>query len=438
MKKDMRASAAPAALNPAAMADERSAVAVAFEAVRSSFDKVCLIAGIEALQELLQEEASAVCGERHQRHDGRQGRRWGETRSQVAFHGGRIGVDRPRVRSREGQQELVLPSWAAAQDEDWLGQWAMNQMLINVSTRKFRRSVRLPGGDVGSISGDGTSKSAVSRQFVALSNAKLREWLASDLSKLDLLAIQIDGLHIGDELILVAAVGIDGRGEKHPLGLVEGATENAATVQALLDNLVERGLDPAGVWLFIIDGAKALSKAIRRTFGKDTPIQRCQVHKARNITERLPKPLHAAVRKTLRQAWEQDDALKAERLVRNRRLEKDWPGISATILEGMEEILCVVRLGLPQDLRRSLACTNIIENMNGTIRQVTRNVKRWRDASMALRWTAAGMMEAKKGFRRLKAYKQLPKLRDALLALKAARATTLADHSNLANRGEAA
>ena len=208
----------------------------------------------------------------------------------------------------------------------------------------------------------------------------------------------------------------------------------------MLDNLVERGLDPAGVWLFIIDGAKALSKAIRRTFGKDTPIQRCQLHKARNITERLPKPLHAAVRKTLRQAWEQDDALKAERLVRNlaRRLEKDWPGISATILEGMEEILCVVRLGLPQDLRRSLACTNIIENMNGTIRQVTRNVKRWRDASMALRWTAAGMMEAKKGFRRLKAYKQLPKLRDALLALKAARATTLADHSNLANRGEAA
>jgi putative transposase len=157
------------------------------------------------------------------------------------------------------------------------------------------------------------------------------------------------------------------------------------------------------------------------------------VHKARNITERLPKPLHAAVRKTLRQAWEQDDAVKAERLVRNRRLEKDWPGISATILEGMEEILCVVRL--PQDLRRSLACTNIIENMNGTIRQVTRNVKRWRDASMALRWTAAGMMEANKGFRRLKAYKQLPKLRDALLALKAARATTIADHSN---RGEAA
>src|SRR3954466_9060123 len=190
----------------------------------------------------------------------------------VGFHGGRVGVDRPRVRSREGEQELVLPSWAAAQDEDWLGQWAMNQMLINVSTRKFRRSVRLPGGDVGSIPGDGTSKSAVSRKFVALSSTKLRQWLVSDLSQLDLLAIQIDGLHIRDDLILVAAVGIDGRGEKHPLGLVEGATENAATVQALLDNLVGRGLDPAGVWLFIIDGAKALSTA-------STAPRRCPRHR---------------------------------------------------------------------------------------------------------------------------------------------------------------
>jgi putative transposase len=166
VKKDVRASASPAALNAAAPSDAGPAVAVAFEEVQSSFDKFCLIAGIEAFQELLREEASALCGERHQRHDGRRGRRWGETRSQVAFHGGRVGVDRPRVRSREGTRELVLPSWAAAQDEDWLGQWAMNQMLINVSTRKFRRSVRLPTGDVGSVPGDGTSKSAVVRRPV--------------------------------------------------------------------------------------------------------------------------------------------------------------------------------------------------------------------------------------------------------------------------------
>src|ERR671910_2924467 len=314
----------------------------------------------------------------------------------------------------------------------------MNLMLIGVTTRRFGRAVRLPEGDVPAGPGAGVSKSAASRRFVALSAERMAAWMARDLSGLDLLAVQIDGLHITEDLVLLAAVGIDAEGAKHPLGLVEGATENAAVVQALLDDLVGRGLDPAVCRLFIVDGAKALTKAIRRTFGKDTPIQRCQVHKARNITERLPKPLHAAVRKTLRQAWEQDDAVKAERLVRNlaRRLEKDWPGISATILEGMEEILCVVRLGLPQDLRRSLACTNIIENMNGTIRQVTRNVKRWRDASMALRWTAAGMMEARKGFRRLMAYKQLPTLKAALLAHQAAHSATATSDGALACTGE--
>src|SRR6476469_592720 len=285
----------------------------------------------------------------------------------------------------------------------------MNQMLINVSTRRFRRSVRLPDGDVTSIKGDGTSKSAVSRKFVALSSAKLKDWLASDLSSLDLLAIQIDGLHVQEDLILVAAVGIDAMGEKHPLGLVEGATENAATVQALLDNLVERGLDPAVVRLFIIDGAKALSKAIRRTFGRNTPIQRCQVHKARNIAERLPKEAHATVRKALRQAWEMEDAARAEQLIRNlaRRLEREAPGVAGAILEGLDEILTVVRLGLPKELRRSLACTNIIENIMGSVHRVCRNVKRWRDASMALHWTTVAMLEAAKGFRRLKARSQL-------------------------------
>ena len=149
--------------------------------------------------------------------------------------------------------------------------------------------------------------------------------MASDLSGLDLLVIQIDGIHMDEDLILVAAVGVDAMGDKHPLGLIEGATENAATVQALIDNLIERGLDPAVPRLFIIDGAKALSKAIRRTFGPAAAIQRCQVHKARNIMERLPKSLHASVRRVLRQAWELDDADKAERLIRNlaQRLERD-------------------------------------------------------------------------------------------------------------------
>ena len=209
-----------------------------------------------------------------------------------------------------------------------------------------------------------------------------------------------------------------GEGNKHPLALVEGATENAATVQALLDNLVSRGLAPTVPRLFIVDGAKALSKAIRRTFGSAAAVQRCQIHKARNIAERLPKEHHAATRRVLRQAWELDDADKAEKLIRNlaRQLDQQWPGVAASILEGLDEILTVVRLKLPKELRRSLACTNIAENMMGTIRRVTRNVKRWRDAGMALRWVAAGMIEANKGFRRLKAHKQLSVLRAALQA----------------------
>lgn len=168
--------------------------------------------------------------------------------------------------------------------------------------------------------------------------------------------------------------------------------------------------------LFILDGAKALSKAVSTTFGRQPLIQRCQVHKALNIAERCPKKHLASVRRTLRKAWELDDAAAAERLIRNlaRHMEREAPGVSGSILGGLDEMLTVNRLRLPPELHRSLACTNAIENMQGTIRRVTRNVKRWRDASMALRWAAAGMLEAKAGFRRLKAYRQLPALRRAL------------------------
>ncbi len=318
--------------------DATAMVEVAWQTVGESFDHFCLTAGIATLAGMLEDDAERLCGSLHGRLKERDGHRWGRTTGRLAFHGGTIPVERPRVRGRSG--ELALPSWEAARSEDWLGKWAMNLMLLNVSTRKFGRAV-------------------------------------------------------------------------------EGATESAATVQALLDNLIGRGLDPELCRLFVVDGAKALTKAIRRTFGRHTPIQRCQIHKARNIVERLPKHLHAPVRKALRQAWEIDDAHRAEQLIRNlaQRLEREAPGVAASILEGLDEILTVTRLRLPKELRRSLACTNIIENMNGTIRRVCGNVKRWRDASMALRWTAAGMIEAAKGFRRLKAWKQLPALKAALNAI---------------------
>src|SRR5882672_5724081 len=367
----------PAEVVPAAIVEE------AWQQVGASFERFCLTAGIATLAGMMEADATRLCGVRYGRDDGKDGHRWGRTKGQLGFHGGKVALERPRVRARDGG-ELPLPSWEAAMAEDWLGKWALNLMLINVSTRKFGRAVRLPEGDVPAQDGAGLSKSAASRRFVALSAERMKEWMASDLSQLDLLVIQIDGIHIEEDLMLLGAVGVDGAGGKHSLGVIEGATENATVAQALLDNL----------------------------------IQRCQVHKARNILERLPKPLHASVRRVLRQAWELDDADKAERLIRNlaRRLEQQAPGVAASILEGLDEILTVIRLGLPAELRRSLACTNIIENMMGTVRRVTRNVKRWSSSSMALRWTAAAMNEAKKGFRRLKAYKQLPALRVALAA----------------------
>ena len=375
MGNNIRSSSRPKALAPSI---PMPPLADAMDAVHLSVDRFCLLAGVEALAEMMEEDATTVCGARHRRHGDRRGYRWGRTHSEIGYHGGKV-------------------------------------MVLNVSTRKYHRAVRLPEGDLAKARRDGTSKSAVSRRFVALSRKKMKAWLASDLSELDLLVIQIDGLHVGDH-VLMAAIGVDGNGDKHVLAVVEGATENTVVVQALIDNLLARGLDPTLPRLFIVDGAKALSKAIRNTFGVAAAIQRCQVHKGRNIIERLPQHLHASVKKALRQAWDQDDANKAERLLRNlvRRLEHEEPGVSGSILEGLEEILTVIRLGLPHELRRSLACTNIVENALGTVRQVTRNVKRWRNAEMALRWTAAGLLEAQKTFRRLKAYRQLPILRNAL------------------------
>src|SRR6516225_1402743 len=260
-------------------------VETAWEAVSASFERFCLTAGIATLTEMMQQDAVELCGARHARSSDRRGYRWGRTAGKLGFHGGKVAIERPRVRARGDDAELSLPRWEAAQAEDWLGRWAMNLMLINVSTRRFGRAVRLPEGDIAAPPGAGVSKSAVSRRFVALSAERMKAWMAADLAQLDLLAIQIDGMHITNELTMLAAIGIDSTGAKHPLGLLEGATENAAVVQALLDNLIERGLDPKLCRLFIVDGSKALIKAIRRTFGRHTPIQRCQVGLLKKLGE---------------------------------------------------------------------------------------------------------------------------------------------------------
>ena len=240
--------------------------------------------------------------------------------------------------------------------------------------------------------------------------------VASDLSGLNLVAIQMDGLHLAKDMVMVGAVGIDTDGNKHVLGVTEEATENAATVQALLENLIDRGLATDRAYLFILDGAKALSRAVRNTFGDAAEIQRCQVHKGRNVIERLPKEHHAAAKIALRQAWTLSDPAKAQRLLENlaKKYDDICPGAARSVREGMPEMLTLTRLGLPDDLRKSLASTNIMESVNAVIARASRNVTRWRNASMGLRWTAAGMLMAQKGFRRVNGHMHLPKLADAL------------------------
>lgn len=241
MRKDIGSFTSPKALGamfPVATLGD------AMEEVRLSVERFCLVAGIGALQEMMDEDATTVCGARHGRHGDRRGYRWGSTQGEIGYHGGRVKVQRPRVRDRAGK-EVGLESWEVLRDGDLLLEWALNLMVLNVSTRKYHRAVRLPEGDLAKARGDGTSKSAVSRRFVALSRKKMKVWLASDLSELDLLVLQIDGLHVGDH-VLVAAIGVDGKGEKHVLAVVEGATENAVVVQAVLDNLVGRGARPDG------------------------------------------------------------------------------------------------------------------------------------------------------------------------------------------------
>ena len=235
------------------------------EEFKGSFDRLCLQAGTSAIEAMLAADAEQLCGKRYQRHADRQGHRWGLIDSEVGWHGGKAAIRRPRVRQRGGA-ELELASWTAIQKADLLSRWAFNQMLIGVATRKYARSVRQSDGDLAGQAKRATTKSSVSRRFVALSTAKLKEWLAADLSGLDLLVIQIDGLHVGDH-VLVAAIGIDGAGDKHVLAVALGATENAAVVKALLADLIERGLQPDIARLFILDGAKSLSRAVRDTFG---------------------------------------------------------------------------------------------------------------------------------------------------------------------------
>jgi putative transposase len=298
--------------------------------------------------------------------------------------------------------------------EDPLNRRIVEQMLVGVATRQYARSLEpLPS----TLITRGASKSAVSRRFVAKTAAQLNAWRATVLDALDLVALLIDGVHIGEHCIVVA-LGIDHTGAKHALGLWDGSTENAAVCQSLLADLQSRGLRTDRSLLVILDGSKALHKAVTHTFGEAALIHRCHVHKRRNILAHLPEGQRPWVRAIVTRAYTHAEVTTARRLLQDlaRRLDDRYPSAAASVREGLDETLTVIALGLSDRLRQSLVTTNAIESLISRTRHVKRNVKRWRGGQMVLRWTAAAVLEAVKGFRRLKGHKDMPKLVAALRA----------------------
>jgi transposase-like protein len=314
---------------------------------------------------------------------------------------------------RDGR-EARLPTWERFVESDPLTPRAMEQMVLGVSTRKYERSLE-PMPDA--IDSRGASKSAVSRRFVDGTRAVLAELLARDISKLALAALIVDAIHIGGHAVL-CALGIDEAGDKHVLGVYEGATENATTCTALLSDLVSRGLRFDRTMLFVIDGSKALVKAIRNVFGQRALIQRCQVHKRRNVEEHLPDSMSRTVGRTMSSAYRSSDPDRAKRILEQlaRQLEKDYPAAAASLREGLDETLTVLRFDLGHWLTRTLATTNPIEFINGRIRKTTHNVDRWQSGEMILRWVAVALVEASRTFRKLRGYKDMPKFVAALRA----------------------
>ena len=369
------------------------------ELVRADLREFVASAGMAALRAVLEQERTEVCGPRYAHLPGRQARRAGSAPGELVLGGRRVQALRPRVRSTAGQ-EIPLPSWSAFSVEDPLEERAVEQMLVGVSTRRYHRSLE---GLPDDVAARGTSKSAVSRRFVAATERQMGEWLGRDLSQLDLVVLMLDGIHI-DEHVLLVALGIDTVGTKHVLGVREGATENAASCTALLTDLRERGLPTDRPILAVIDGAKALARAVRDVFGTKAFIQRCQVHKTRNVLDQLPEVLRASVRQAMRDAYRCGDALRAEKMLTNlaRRLRTEHPGAAASLEEGLAETLTVMRMKLPKKLERQLSTTNAIENLMGAVRRLGGRVKRWRGGQMILRWTVAAVADAAERFRRIK------------------------------------
>lgn len=379
---------------------------------RTELLELALRSGLKVFTTMLEEDRTAICGRRYAHEPDRPASRAGSVRSEVVLGGRKVAIQRPRVRTADG--EVALPTFATMAHRDPLDRRVVEQMLVGVATRQYARSLEPITPDIESR---GTSKSAVSRRFVAKTQAQLETWQAAPLEDLDLVGLLLDGVHVGEHCLIVA-LGVAGDGTKHALGLWEGSTENATVCQSLLSNLQSRGLRTDRSLLVLLDGSKALRKAVRETFGNVALVQRCQIHKLRNILDHLPERQRPWVKAIVQRAYRSADVATATRLLQDlaRRLDTGHPSAAASVREGLEETLTIIAMGLSEGLRRSFSTTNAVESLISRTRHVKRNVKRWRGGQMVVRWVAAGVLEAVKGFRRLKGHRGMPKLIAALRA----------------------
>jgi putative transposase len=366
--------------------------------------------GLGVLAEVMEAEVDEVVGPKGKHDSDRRAVRHGHEAGEVTLGGRRVPVERPRARAVDGSGEVELHSYRHFADRDPLTAVVLERMLAGVSTRRYERTGEPVGVDVEDTSRS-TSKSAVSREFVSRTREHLIELMSRPLGDLRLAALMLDGIELKGRCCVVA-LGIDTDGIKHPLGLWDGSTENATVATTLLANLVERGLDTEQGVLVVIDGAKALRKAVRDVLGVHTPVQRCIRHKERNVLDHLAERDRPPVKRRLRAAWALDDHDQALERLRGLAadLEHSHPGAAASLREGLEETLTVTRLSVRGALKKTLQSTNPCESMIDTIKRTSRNVKRWQNGDMCLRWTAAGMLEAERQFRRVIGYPKLPAL----------------------------
>ena len=364
--------------------------------------------GVQVAACLLEDDVVKLCGEKSQRVLNRANNRHGSQPGYIILGGQKLAIRRPRVRSIEGE-EVALGVYEKLQAEDAMPQAALAKMVRGVSCRDYEDVVET------ARAGFGVKKSSVSRNFVQATRELVQKFAERRFDETTFCAVFIDGIAFSGEMMVVA-LGVAEDGTKHVMGLVRGETENAEVVTSLLTNLRERGLNTDVPTLFCLDGSKALASAVRKVFGKNAVVQRCQAHKMRNVEGHVAKKHQPEVRRRLNEAYAQVHHADAKRLLEDTVvwLKSINPDAAASLQEGMEETLTITKLGLAGDLKRFFATTNAIESMFSRVRDVTRRVKRYRDGDMRHRWCITGLLRAEQGFRRIRGYKDLPSLIDAL------------------------